>query len=171
MFSGLSAFPLTPVNEHDLNEAAFVRLIERLVAANVDSIGVLGSTGNYAYLTMAERVRVVRLAVEHADKVPVVVGIDALRTRDSDAGRRCAVCWRRRCAIATRNVALGRVLHSQTPRFLLPTTGCSAPRGTFKVPASLGEDPTITQIVLWIKIYRKGIFALCIWLRWPRLAL
>jgi 4-hydroxy-tetrahydrodipicolinate synthase len=82
MFSGLSAFPLTPVNEHDLDEAAFVRLIERLVAANVDSIGLLGSTGNYAYLTMAERVRVVRLAVEHADKVPVIVGIGALRTRD-----------------------------------------------------------------------------------------
>lgn len=82
MFSGLSAFPLTPMNEHGLDEAAFVRLIERLVAANVDSIGVLGSTGNYAFLTMAERVRVLRLAVEHAGKVPVMVGIGELRTRD-----------------------------------------------------------------------------------------
>ncbi|WP_166255007.1 dihydrodipicolinate synthase family protein [Marinobacter salicampi] len=82
MFSGLSAFPLTPMNEHGLDEAAFVRLIERLVAAKVDSIGVLGSTGNYAYLTMAERARIVRLAVEHADRVPVIAGIGALRTRD-----------------------------------------------------------------------------------------
>lgn len=82
MFSGLSAFPLTPMNERGLDEAAFVRLIGRLVTANVDSIGVLGSTGNYAYLTMAERARVVRLAVEHAGNVPVVVGIGALRTRD-----------------------------------------------------------------------------------------
>jgi 4-hydroxy-tetrahydrodipicolinate synthase len=81
MFSGLSAFPLTPMNERGLDEAAFVRLIGRLVTANVDSIGVLGSTGNYAYLTMAERARVVRLAVEHAGNVPVVVGIGALRTR------------------------------------------------------------------------------------------
>jgi len=82
VFSGLSAFPLTPMSEHGLDEAAFVRLIERLVTANVDSIGVLGSTGNYAYLTMAERARVVRLAVEHAGNIPVVAGIGALRTRD-----------------------------------------------------------------------------------------
>lgn len=82
MFSGLSAFPLTPMNEHGLDEAGFVRLIGQLVTANVDSIGVLGSTGNYAYLTMAERARVVRLAVEHAGNVPVMAGIGALRTRD-----------------------------------------------------------------------------------------
>lgn len=82
MFSGLSAFPLTPMNEKGLDEGAFVRLIERLVAANVDSIGVLGSTGNYAYLTMAERARVLRLAVEHAGNVPVIAGIGALRTHD-----------------------------------------------------------------------------------------
>lgn len=82
MFTGLSAFPLTPMNESGLDEAAFVRLIERLVAAEVDSIGVLGSTGNYAYLTKAERARVVALAVEHAGKIPVIAGIGALRTRD-----------------------------------------------------------------------------------------
>lgn len=82
MFSGLSAFPLTPMGEHGLDESAFVRLIEQLVTANVDSIGVLGSTGNYAYLTTDERARVVRLAVEHAGNVPVMAGIGALRTRD-----------------------------------------------------------------------------------------
>lgn len=82
MFSGLSAFPLTPMNEHRLDEKAFVRLIDRLVVSNVDSIGVLGSTGNYAYMTIAERARTVRLAVENAGNVPVIAGIGALRTRD-----------------------------------------------------------------------------------------
>lgn len=82
MFSGLSAFPLTPMNERGLDEAAFVRLIERLVTASVDSIGVLGSTGNYAYLTKVERARVLKLAVEHAGNIPVIAGIAALRTRD-----------------------------------------------------------------------------------------
>lgn len=82
MFTGLSAFPLTPMNECGLDEPAFVRLIERLVAAGVDTIGVLGSTGNYAYLTRAERARVVQLAVEHAADVPVMAGIGALRTRE-----------------------------------------------------------------------------------------
>lgn len=82
MFTGLSAFPLTPMNENAIDEAAFVRLVERLAAAGVDSIGALGSTGNYAYLTRAERARIARLAVEHAGDVPVIVGISALRTRD-----------------------------------------------------------------------------------------
>lgn len=82
MFSGLSAFPLTPMNENGLDETALARLVELLVAANVDSIGVLGSTGSYAYLTMAERARVLRLVVDHASNVPVIVGIGALRTRD-----------------------------------------------------------------------------------------
>ncbi|WP_254275715.1 dihydrodipicolinate synthase family protein [Halomonas sp. 3H] len=82
MLTGLSAFPLTPMNESAIDEAAFSRLVERLVAADVDSIGALGSTGNYAYLSPAERGRIARLAVAHAGDVPVIVGISALRTRD-----------------------------------------------------------------------------------------
>ncbi|MGM0833509.1 MAG: dihydrodipicolinate synthase family protein [Pseudomonadota bacterium] len=82
MFTGLSAFPLTPMNEHGIHEYEFTRLVERLVEARVDSIGVLGSTGNYAYLSGEERARVAKLCVEHAADVPVVVGIGALRTRD-----------------------------------------------------------------------------------------
>lgn len=82
MLTGLSAFPLTPMNESAIDEAGFVRLVERLAAVGVDSIGALGSTGNYAYLTRAERARMARLAVEHAGDVPVIVGISALRTRD-----------------------------------------------------------------------------------------
>jgi 4-hydroxy-tetrahydrodipicolinate synthase len=82
MFHGLSAFPLTPMNESGVDEAAFVRLVERLVAAGVDSICALGSTGSYAYLTLPERMRVAQLAVESAAGVPVMIGIGALRTRD-----------------------------------------------------------------------------------------
>lgn len=82
MISGLSTFPLTPMNESGIDEAAFVRLVERLASAGVDSIGALGSTGNYAYLTRAERARIAQLAVKHAGNVPVIVGIGALRTRD-----------------------------------------------------------------------------------------
>ena len=82
MFSGLSAFPLTPMNESGLDEVAFARLIERLSAAGVDAIGALGSTGNYAYLLPTERMRIAQLAVAHAGPVPVMIGIGALRTRD-----------------------------------------------------------------------------------------
>jgi 4-hydroxy-tetrahydrodipicolinate synthase len=80
MFSGLSAFPLTPLAHDAVDEAAFVHLIERLAEAKVDSITALGSTGSYAYLSAGERSRVARLAVEHASGTPVFIGIGALRT-------------------------------------------------------------------------------------------
>ncbi|MBV7480044.1 dihydrodipicolinate synthase family protein [Pseudomonas sp. PDM31] len=82
MFDGLSAFPLTPMNESGVDEQAFARLVENLVAAGVSSIGALGSTGSYAYLSRTERQRVAQLAVETAGDIPVMVSIGALRTRD-----------------------------------------------------------------------------------------
>lgn len=82
IFTGLSAFPLTPMNEQGVDENAFTRLVEQLATAHVDSIGALGSTGGYAYLSRAERTRVAQLAVEAAGNVPVMVSIGSLRTRD-----------------------------------------------------------------------------------------
>lgn len=81
MFTGLSAFPLTPLADDHVDEKAFARLVRRLAAARVDSITALGSTGSYAYLDRGERARAARLAVENAGDVPVVIGIGALRTK------------------------------------------------------------------------------------------
>lgn len=80
MFTGLSAFPLTPLANDAVDEHAFVHLIERLSEAKVDSITALGSTGSYAYLGSEERNRVARLSVEHAGETPVFIGVGALRT-------------------------------------------------------------------------------------------
>ncbi|MCK9868691.1 dihydrodipicolinate synthase family protein [Nocardiopsis dassonvillei] len=80
MFTGLSAFPLTPLDDDRFDERAYAGLITRLAEAGVDSIGALGSTGSYAYLDREERRRAARTAVQHADGTPVVVGIGALRT-------------------------------------------------------------------------------------------
>lgn len=80
MFRGLSAFPLTPTDEHGIDDTAYATLVARLAAAGVDSIGALGSTGGYAYLTREQRAHAARIAVEAADGVPVMVGIGALRT-------------------------------------------------------------------------------------------
>ena len=82
MFSGLSAFPLTPMRQGAVDEPAFAALVQRLARAGVDAIGALGSTGSYAYLDRAERARVARLAVDCAAGVPVMVSIGAVATRD-----------------------------------------------------------------------------------------
>ncbi|WP_353710530.1 dihydrodipicolinate synthase family protein [Arthrobacter sp. K5] len=82
MFTGLCAFPLTPLAGDDVDETALVRLVARCVDAGVDSIGVLGSTGIYTYLLRGERRNVVEAAVDAAQGTPVVAGVGAMRTRD-----------------------------------------------------------------------------------------
>ena len=82
LFIGLSAFPLTPANaDGEVDTDAVGRLVERLVEAGVHSVGLLGSTGIYAYLDPSERARAVAAAVEAiAGRVPLMVGVGALRT-------------------------------------------------------------------------------------------
>ncbi|OXM74855.1 dihydrodipicolinate synthase family protein [Amycolatopsis thermalba] len=82
MFTGLSAFPLTPITGTGLDTAAYARLVERLAAAGVDSIGALGSTGSYAYLTRDQRAEAAKIAVGAAAGTPVMVGIGALTTSE-----------------------------------------------------------------------------------------
>lgn len=82
LFQGLSAFPLTPASpEGRVDTDALGGLLERLVAAGVDSIGLLGSTGIYAYLERSERRRALAAAAEAvAGRRPLIVGVGALRT-------------------------------------------------------------------------------------------
>ncbi len=56
----------------------------RLCEAGVDSIGLLGSTGSYPYLTREERRRALEAALDEAGgRVPVMAGIGALRTDEA----------------------------------------------------------------------------------------
>ena len=82
LFTGLVAFPLTPADAGGTVDAdAVALLVDRLAEAGTDSIGLLGSTGTYAYLNRVERSRAVTAAIEAAGgRVPVIVGIGALRT-------------------------------------------------------------------------------------------
>ncbi|ARM89122.1 dihydrodipicolinate synthase 2 [Rhizobium sp. CIAT894] len=81
-FHGLSAFPPTPADVNGrVDTESLCRLLEPLCDAGVASIGLLGSTGIYAFLTRAERRRAVQAAVECVEgRVRIVVGVGALRT-------------------------------------------------------------------------------------------
>lgn len=79
MFKGLCAFPLTPLTEGEIEEKSFISLIENLVAAGVDAIGALGSTGSYAYLTREQRYQATKLAVSTAANIPVITSIGHVR--------------------------------------------------------------------------------------------
>jgi 4-hydroxy-tetrahydrodipicolinate synthase len=85
LFTGLSAFPLTPADEAGrVDTGALQRSLDRIVDARPQSIGLLGSTGTFMYLSREERRRAVVAAVECvAGRVPLVVGIGALRTDEA----------------------------------------------------------------------------------------
>lgn len=80
MFTGLSAFPLTPVTPTGFDEHGFIRILERITFAGADSIGVLGSTGSYAYLTRSQRSRIAGIAKSHAGNIPVMVCVGSVST-------------------------------------------------------------------------------------------
>ncbi len=82
MFSGLCAFPLTPLHQQNFDEKAFIRILARLTDAGVDSLGILGSTGSYAYLSREQRRRVVQVAKAHAGSIPMMVGVGAIATNE-----------------------------------------------------------------------------------------
>jgi 4-hydroxy-tetrahydrodipicolinate synthase len=83
--SGLSAFPITPSDaEGRVDDQGLRQLLERIAEAQVDSVGLLGSTGTYAYLSRDERRRTVTIAAEIlGGRVPILVGIGALRTDEA----------------------------------------------------------------------------------------
>jgi 4-hydroxy-tetrahydrodipicolinate synthase len=83
--TGLSAFPITPSDASGQVQVAALRtLIARLCAAEVHSICVLGSTGTYPYFSRAERRRALDTALnESGGRVPILVGVGALRTDDT----------------------------------------------------------------------------------------
>ncbi len=80
MFTGLSAFPLTPIAGSGVDEQGFSKIVARLVAARVDSMGILGSTGSYAYLTREQRKRIAALAKQLAGDIPMMVCVGAVST-------------------------------------------------------------------------------------------
>jgi 4-hydroxy-tetrahydrodipicolinate synthase len=87
LFRGLSAFPITPMDQHGrvLTDDLAV-LLRRLAEAGVDSVGLLGSTGSYMYLHRSERLRAIEAAVECLNgRTPLIVGIGALRTDEAQA--------------------------------------------------------------------------------------
>jgi 4-hydroxy-tetrahydrodipicolinate synthase len=85
VLKSLSAFPITPSDaDGRVNVVALRKLLTPLIEAKVNSIGLLGSTGSYPYLSRAERRRALEAAIDEAGgRVPILVGVGALRTDDA----------------------------------------------------------------------------------------
>ncbi len=86
LFSGLSAFPITPLTTAgEIIATDLVRLVRRIEAGGADSIGLLGSTGTYMFISREQRRRAVATAVGAATSIPVIVGVGAMRTDEAQS--------------------------------------------------------------------------------------
>lgn len=84
LFTGLSAFPITPATPDGLVIEADLRaILQRIAAGGADSVGLLGSTGTYMFLDRDERRRATAIAAETMGSTPVIVGVGALRTDEA----------------------------------------------------------------------------------------
>lgn len=81
------ATPFTP--EHDLDMQGLVRLLQHVVTGGADFVVALGSTGEAAMLSEAERDHVVASVRAHCGRLPLVVGTGASSTA-------AAIAWTHR---------------------------------------------------------------------------
>lgn len=76
-FSGVVTAVVTPFDENNkVNEAQMKALVDWQIKSGIKGVLVLGGSGEYVALTMEERIRAVKAAVEvAAGRVPVIAGV------------------------------------------------------------------------------------------------
>ena len=84
-FRGVFPYLVSPVDSSgEVDAAVLARLCNDLIGAGVHGLTPLGSTGEFAYLSWAQRQRVVEVAVQAArGRVPVVAGVASTTIADA----------------------------------------------------------------------------------------
>src|SRR5215210_2669731 len=85
MFSGLMPAMVTPFNDRgEVDLEATEAVVERFVAAGVDGISVLGSTGEFTHLTFDERKGFAEETVRIVGgRLPLIVGVGSSGTKEA----------------------------------------------------------------------------------------
>jgi 4-hydroxy-tetrahydrodipicolinate synthase len=86
-FHGVFPYLVSPVDaDGTVRGEVLARLCDDLIKSGVHGLTPLGSTGEFAYLSPAQRLVVVRATIEAADgRVPVVAGVASTSTGDAVA--------------------------------------------------------------------------------------
>ena len=83
-FKGVFTALVTPFSDAGVDEAAFIRLVERQIVGGVHGLVPVGTTGETSTLTHAEHKRVVSLCVEVTKgRVPVIAGAGSNSTAEA----------------------------------------------------------------------------------------
>jgi 4-hydroxy-tetrahydrodipicolinate synthase len=84
MFTGVITALVTPLRNGAVDEEALRRLVDEQIAAGIDGLVPVGTTGESPTLDGEEHLRVVRVVIEQTRKrVPVIAGTGANSTREA----------------------------------------------------------------------------------------
>jgi 4-hydroxy-tetrahydrodipicolinate synthase len=84
MFEGAITALVTPFRGDAVDEEALRRLVEEQIAAGIDGLVPVGTTGESPTLTSEEHIQVIQIVVEAAKKrVPVIAGTGSNSTREA----------------------------------------------------------------------------------------
>ena len=75
MLKGCGTALITPFKNGAVDYDAFAALVDRQVAGGVDFLVPLGTTGETPCLTDDEKIRVLQIAKEHSNGLPVMAGV------------------------------------------------------------------------------------------------
>ena len=89
-FAGVMPYLVSPIDaEGRVMEQVLADLVEHLIQSGVHGLAPLGSTGEFAYLNNAQRLRIVEIVIAAAaGRVPVIPGVAAATTADAVAQTR-----------------------------------------------------------------------------------
>lgn len=89
-FHGVFPYLVSPIRaDGSVDDSVLARLCDDLIGAGVHGLTPLGSTGEFAYLSAAQRRRIVEVTIEAANgRVPVVAGVASTTTADAVAQAR-----------------------------------------------------------------------------------
>lgn len=84
MLSGIIPAMVTPLNhEQQVNEAVVPALVDRLIAAEVSGLFILGTNGEFHLLTQEEKIKFTKKVINEVNgRVPVIVGVGGNSTKE-----------------------------------------------------------------------------------------
>ncbi len=84
MFTGVLTALVTPFRGDAIDEEALRRLVDEQIAAGIDGLVPVGTTGESPTVTVEEHIRVIEIVVQAAKKrVPVIAGTGSNSTRET----------------------------------------------------------------------------------------
>ncbi|MBM7046034.1 MULTISPECIES: dihydrodipicolinate synthase family protein [Rhizobium] len=86
-FTGVFPYLVSPVDPSGaVMDGVLTDLVDHLISAGVHGLTPLGSTGEFAYLTQKQRLKVVQTVISaNRGRVPVIAGVASTSTRDAVA--------------------------------------------------------------------------------------